>query len=241
MLSIDILTLFPNMFDGMFSESILKRAQEKNLLSFHLINFRDFAFDKHKQVDDTPFGGGDGMLLKPEPIFRAVDHAQKNFAGTGEQRVIILSPTGKIFTQQKAKELSKASHLIFICGHYEGFDARIFSLAKEEDILSIGDYVLTGGELPAMVIIDAVARMIPDVLGSKNSAQTDSFFYEDDLLEAPQYTKPRIFNNMEVPEILFSGHHEKIALWRKEQAELLTQKQRPDLFKKYLEKKQKNF
>ncbi|MBQ3337006.1 MAG: tRNA (guanosine(37)-N1)-methyltransferase TrmD [Selenomonadaceae bacterium] len=224
---IDIITLFPEMFAGVFGESIIKRAVEKNILEIRFTQLRDFAFDKHKHVDDSPFGGGAGMVLKPEPVYRAVrdvlNRSDENFS----RKIIITDPGGKVFTQAKAKELAKVEQLIFICGHYEGFDARIYDLADE--LISIGDYVLTGGELPAMVIVDAVARMLPNVLGSAESAATDSFF--DGLLGFPQYTRPREFEGKIVPEVLLSGNHAEIKKWREEQSLNLTRTRRPDLIK----------
>lgn len=227
---IDMVTLFPEMFSGPFGDSIIKRAIDAGILDIHYTNFRDFAFDKHHHVDDSPFGGGAGMVLKPEPLFlamRALEEETADFAQS--RRVIILDPAGTTFTQEKAKELATYSQLIFICGHYEGFDARIKEKLADEAI-SIGDYVLTGGELPAMVITDAVARMLPGVLGAEESAPTDSFY--EGLLEFPQYTRPRVFEGMEVPPILLSGDHGKIRKWRREQALSLTRKYRPDLLAK---------
>lgn len=222
---IDILSLFPEMFAGPFGQSIINRAVEKNLLDIEITNFREFAFDKHNQVDDTPFGGGSGMVLKPEPLFRAV-HAVKEKTDFSERRVLLMCPSGKPFTQEKAKELAGYDQLIFICGHYEGFDARITDSLADEAI-SLGDYVLTGGELPAMVIVDAVARMLPGVLGSAESAPTDSFY--DGLLEYPQYTRPREYEGMAVPDVLLSGDHAKIRAWRRREALRITLCQRPDL------------
>ena len=210
---IDIITLFPNMFAPL-EDSIIKRAREKNILQINFTQLRDFAFDKHKQVDDTPFGGGSGMVLKPEPMFRAVRSVLESSLPSERRRILIMDPLGEKFNQNKAKELATFDQLIFICGHYEGFDERIYELADEA--ISIGEYVLTGGELPAMVIIDAVARMLPDVLGSDESAKTDSFY--ENSAGYPQYTKPRNFEGRLVPEILLSGHHEKISQWRREQS-----------------------
>ncbi len=224
---IDIITLFPEMFGGVFGESIIKRAVEKNILEIRFTQLRDFAFDKHKQVDDSPFGGGAGMVLKPEPVYRAVRDVLNKSDDKISRRVIITDPSGEVFTQSKAKELAALDQIIFICGHYEGFDARIYDLADE--LISIGDYVLTGGELPAMVIVDAVARMLPNVLGSAESATTDSFF--DGLLGYPQYTRPRDFEGKIVPDVLLSGHHANIKKWRQEQALNLTRTRRPDLIK----------
>lgn len=224
---IDIITLFPEMFGGVFGESIIKRAVEKNILKIRFTQLRDFAFDKHKQVDDSPFGGGAGMVLKPEPVYRAVRDVLSKSDDKLSRKVIITDPSGEVFTQSKAKELAALDQIIFICGHYEGFDARIYDLADE--LISIGDYVLTGGELPAMVIVDAVARMLPNVLGSAESATTDSFF--DGLLGFPQYTRPRDFEGKIVPDVLLSGHHANIKKWREAQALNLTRTRRPDLIK----------
>lgn len=225
---IDMISLFPEMFAGPFGDSITKRAVDKGILDIHFTNPRDFAYDKHKQVDDSPFGGGSGMVLKPEPMFRAVRSITENVP-IGNRRVLLMCPSGQTFSQAKAKELAGYEQLIFICGHYEGFDARITKYLADEAI-SIGDYVLTGGELPAMVITDAVSRMLPGVLGSAESAPTDSFY--DGLLEFPQYTRPREYEDMQVPEILFSGDHAKIRAWRRQQALLVTRQNRPDLLAK---------
>lgn len=227
MMRIDFVSLFPSMFLGPFDDSILRRARDNGILDIHILNPRDFAFDRHKHVDDSPFGGGSGMVLKPEPIFRAM----RFLFGTTHferRRVLLMSPDGEVFTQNKAKELSAYDQLIFLCGHYEGFDARITELADE--VLSIGDYVLTGGELPAMVMVDAVARMLPGVLGSEESAPTDSFYHG--LLEYPQYTRPRDYHGKVVPEVLFSGDHAKIASWRRQESLRLTFERRPDLLEK---------
>ena len=208
---IDVITLFPNMFAPL-DDSIIKRARERNILEINFIQLRDFAFDKHRQVDDSPFGGGAGMVLKPEPLFRAVRSVLETSLEPSRRRVLIMDPIGDVFNQSKAKELAEFEQLIFICGHYEGFDARIYELADEA--ISIGEYVLTGGELPAMVIIDAVARMLPGVLGSEESARTDSFYEEDSGY--PQYTRPRDFEGRLVPEVLLNGNHAEIAKWRRE-------------------------
>ncbi len=221
---IDIITLFPEMFSGVFGDSIIKRAIDNKILEIRLTQLRDFAFDKHKQVDDSPFGGGSGMVLKPEPMFRAVRSILKN-SNSPSRRIIITDPAGKTFNQEKAKELAQVDWLIFICGHYEGFDARIYTLADE--LISIGDYVLTGGEIPTMAIVDAVARMLPDVLGAADSAETDSFF--ENMLSYPQYTRPREFEGLEVPEVLLSGNHAEIAKWRQMKAFEITMQRRPDL------------
>uniref|UniRef100_UPI0040251565 tRNA (guanosine(37)-N1)-methyltransferase TrmD n=1 Tax=Mitsuokella multacida TaxID=52226 RepID=UPI0040251565 len=226
---IDMITLFPEMFAGPFGASITKRAVDKGILDIHFTNFRDYSFDKHRHVDDSPFGGGAGMVLKPEPMYRAVRAVlEATAAHAASRRVLIMDPAGPVFTQAKAKEFAGYEQLVFICGHYEGFDARIYPLADEA--ISIGDFVLTGGELPAMVITDAVSRMLPGVLGDAESAPTDSFY--DGLLGFPQYTRPRDFEGMEVPEVLLSGDHAKIRQWRHEQSLRLTQAKRPDLLEK---------
>ena len=220
---VDIITLFPEMFSA-FNDSIIKRAIDNGILTINFTQLRDFAFDKHKHVDDSPFGGGSGMVLKPEPMYRAVRHVLAENENLN-RRIIITDPAGKTFNQAMAKELATYERLIFICGHYEGFDARIYELADE--LISIGDYVLTGGELPTMVIVDAVARMLPGVLGSADSAETDSFF--DGILSYPQYTRPRDFEGKIVPEVLLSGNHAEIKKWRMEQAMQITKSRRPDL------------
>lgn len=226
---IDMVTIFPEMFAGPFGDSITKRAVDNGILDIHFTNFRDYTEDKHHHVDDTPFGGGAGMVIKPEPMYKAVrDVLAKTEEFAANRRVLIMDPSGPTFTQEKAKELAGYDQLVFICGHYEGFDARIYKLADEA--VSIGDYILTGGELPAMVITDAVSRMLPGVLGAPDSAPTDSFY--EGLLEFPQYTRPREFEGMEVPEVLLSGNHAKIRQWRRQQSLLVTKKYRPDLLEK---------
>jgi tRNA (guanine37-N1)-methyltransferase len=222
----DVLTLFPEMFDGFLNSSIIKKAREKGLIETRLVNFRDFATDKHRTVDDIPYGGGGGMVLKPEPIFSAVDAL---LAGKEEKPpILLMSPQGEPFTQKKAEELAQHDHLILICGHYEGFDERIRRhLATGE--ISIGDYVLTGGELPAMVVIDSVSRLIPGVLGNETSAADDSF--STGLLEYPQYTRPSLFRGYHVPDVLLSGHHARIEEWRRQEALRRTWERRPDLLR----------
>lgn len=222
---IDYLTLFPEMFEGVLNYSILKRAQDKGMLNVNTVNFRDYAENKHNQVDDYPFGGGQGMVLKPEPIFNALESLQH----TPKTRVVLMCPQGEPFTQEKAQELSKAEHLVFICGHYEGYDERIREHLVTDEI-SIGDYVLTGGELPAMTMTDAIVRLIPGVLGNQQSHEDDSF--QDGLLEFPQYTRPREYRGMNVPEVLLSGNHARIDAWRREQKLLRTYRNRPDLLDK---------
>ena len=220
-MKIDVLTLFPAMFAGPLDESIIKRAREAGRLNLAIYNLRDYAHDRHKTVDDRPFGGGPGMLLKPEPIFEAVESLARE--GT---RVILLSPSGRPFSQAIARELAGIEHLLMVSGHYEGFDERVREQLADDE-LSIGDYVLTNGALPVMVIIDAVTRLLPGVLGDEDSAQDESFSQR--LLEYPQYTRPADFRGMKVPEILLSGNHAEIARWRGEQARLRTQERRPDL------------
>lgn len=222
---IDYLTLFPEMFEGVLNHSILKRAQDKGMLNVNTVNFREYAENKHNQVDDYPFGGGQGMVLKPEPIFNALESLQQ----TPETRVVLMCPQGEPFTQEKAQELSEAEHLVFICGHYEGYDERIREHLVTDEI-SIGDYVLTGGELPAMTMTDAIVRLIPGVLGNQQSHEDDSF--QDGLLEFPQYTRPREYRGMNVPEVLLSGNHARIEAWRREQKLLRTYRNRPDLLDK---------
>ncbi len=224
-MQIDIITLFPDMFEGPFSESLLKRAQEKGLLTIQLHDLRSYTHDKHQQVDDAPFGGGGGMVLKPGPVFEAVEALRKN----ERSRVVLMCPQGERFSQAKAKALSSEDQLIFICGHYEGFDERIREHLVTDE-LSIGDYVLTGGELPAMVMVDVIARHIPGVVKEMSSVEQDSFY--NGLLDHPAYTRPPEFRGWKVPEILLSGDHAKIEQWRKEQALLRTQRKRPDLLGK---------
>jgi tRNA (guanine37-N1)-methyltransferase len=228
MMKIDILTLFPNMFEGVFSESILKRAQEKNTVSINVINFRQFSDNKHQTVDDYPYGGGAGMVLKPQPIFDAVDHLKQK--SVSNPRIILLCPQGERYTQKKAEELAQEEHLIFICGHYEGYDERIRQYLVTDEI-SIGDYVLTGGELAAMVITDSVVRLLPGVLGNEDSPVKDSF--SSGLLEHPHYTRPAEFRGMKVPEVLLSGDHQRIEEWREKESLRRTFMRRPDLLNNY--------
>jgi tRNA (guanine37-N1)-methyltransferase len=222
---IDIVTIFPGMFAPVLNESIVKRAQSKNKVKINIHDLREFTQDKHNKVDDRPFGGGSGMVLSAQPIFDAVKSIKK-LARAKKSKVILLCPQGKVFKQQAAKMLSKEKHLIFICGHYEGIDERVRELIVDEEI-SIGDYVLTGGELPAMVVVDAVVRLIPGVLGDKNSLNFESF--EGNLLEYPQYTRPANFRGNAVPEVLLCGDHKKIASWQKAEALKRTKTRRPDL------------
>lgn len=222
---IDIITIFPDMFEPVLNESIIKRAQAKKKVKIYLHDLRDFTSDKHRKVDDRPFGGGSGMLMRPEPIFNAVKYIKSEIKNQ-KSKIILLCPQGEKMTQKLAKRLVKFEHLILICGHYEGVDERIRQKLIDKEV-SIGDYVLTGGELPAMVLVDAVVRLIPGVLGDKNSLHFESF--EGNLLEYPHYTRPAKFRNMQVPQVLLSGNHEKIENWRRQQALKRTRKRRPDL------------
>ncbi len=247
MMKIDVLTLFPEMFTGVFGSSILGKAAAKGLVELNAVNFRTYSTSKHGTVDDTPYGGGGGMVLKPDPIFAAVEDllAQKqlsseepkekqaavdpvdlNMSSAVKPRIILMCPQGETFTQQKAEELAREQHLIFICGHYEGYDERIREHLVTDEI-SIGDYVLTGGELPAMTVVDSVVRLLPGVLGNETSAVTDSF--STGLLEYPHYTRPAEFRGMKVPDVLLSGHHANVEKWRREQSLLRTLQRRPDL------------
>jgi len=223
-MKIDVLTLFPEFFQALKQWSIIGRALDNGIFSLNTVNIRDFSEDKHKRVDDYPFGGGPGMVMKPEPIYNAISSVKDE-----ESLVIYLSPQGKIFNQELAKKLSKENHLILLCGHYEGIDNRIVENYVDMEI-SIGDYVLTGGEISAMVLIDSVVRLLPGTLSSEESYMDESHY--DGLLEYPQYTRPRIFNGLEVPEVLLSGNHEKISEWRKYQALKNTLLKRPDLLRK---------
>jgi len=239
---IDIITIFPKMFGPVLDESIIRIAQAKGKVKFYIHDLRDYTPDKHRKVDDRPFGGGSGMLMCPEPLFNAVEHIKaetsatrrggsaKNFGGKkNKPKVILLSPQGKKLTQKICKDISKEKQIILLCGHYEGVDERVRKKLVDEEI-SIGDYVLTGGELAAMVLVDSVVRLLPGVLGDKNSLNFESF--EGNLLEHPHYTRPANFRNMDVPEVLLSGDHKKIEAWRKNQALKRTQERRPDLLKK---------
>ncbi|WP_132307141.1 MULTISPECIES: tRNA (guanosine(37)-N1)-methyltransferase TrmD [unclassified Paenibacillus] len=226
---IDVLTLFPEMFDGVFGASILGKAKEKGIVSLEAINFREYSNNKHNTVDDYPYGGGGGMVLKPEPVFAAVEDLMAKKESGARPRVILMCPQGESFTQKKAEELAKEEHLVLICGHYEGYDERIREHLVTDE-LSIGDYVLTGGEIPAMAVIDSVVRLLPGVLGNETSAVTDS--YSTGLLEYPHYTRPPVFRDWGVPDVLVSGNHAKIDAWRREQSLLRTLERRPDLLDK---------
>lgn len=221
MLLIDVLTLFPGMFQGPFTESIISRAKEKELVKINIIDLRKYTKDKHNTADDKPYGGGSGMVIKPEPVFEAVDDLRKS-----NSKIILLTPQGERLSQGLANQLAGEEHLIFICGHYEGIDERI-RIGLEPQEISIGDYILTNGSLPAMVVIDSAVRLIPGVLGNAESIEEESF--QKGLLEYPQYTRPCEYRNLKVPEELLSGNHELIAKWRKQQAVKRTRERRPDL------------
>lgn len=237
-MKIDILTLFPEMFHGPFAASIIKRAVDKGILTIGIYNIRDYTSDKHHIVDDYPFGGGAGMVMKPEPIFQAVaevcgaagpglSQGEQKSQSEQKRKVILMSPQGRVFNQEMAKSLAGESHLVIICGHYEGVDERVKERLVDEEV-SLGDFVLTGGEIPAMAVTDAVARMLPGVLGEEESYKGDSFY--DGWLKYPQYTRPREFAGLAAPDVLLSGDHEKIRLWRRRMSLLRTREKRPDIF-----------
>lgn len=221
-MKIDILTLFPEMFD-VFNHSMIGRAQEKEILSINAVNIRDYSRDKHKKVDDYPYGGGAGMVMTPDPIINSIKHLKQSNKG----KVIFLGPRGKTFNQEMCRELAAEKELIFLCGHYEGMDERIYNYVDKE--ISLGDFVLTGGEMACIPVVDAIARMIPGVLSCEESYEEESFY--NGLLEYPQYTRPFSYEGMEVPEVLMSGHHENIRKWRRLQSLLITKERRPDLYK----------
>lgn len=223
---IDVLTLFPEMFGPVIGGSILGRAAEKGIIDVRLTDIRDFSNDKHNKADDYPFGGGGGMVMMPDPIFGAMESV-----GAADRKVIYMSPRGKILDAEKIRELSEMDGFVILCGHYEGIDQRVLDYWDAEEV-SIGDYVLTGGELPAMVLIDSVARLLPDVLGNENSALEESVY--SGLLEHPQYTKPREYRGLRVPEVLLNGNHKLIDLWKFRQALLLTKERRPDMFRDFI-------
>lgn len=225
---IDVLTLFPRMFEGPLGESIIGKAREKELLEINVSNFRDYSDNKHQTVDDYPYGGGAGMLLKVQPVYDNIKAIEEATPET-KKRVILLDPAGKPFDQKMAEEFSTEEHLVFICGHYEGYDERIRSLVTDE--VSLGDYVLTGGELGAMVMVDATVRLLPEVLGNQTSAQTDS--HSTGLLEHPQYTRPAEFKGMKVPEVLMNGNHKLIEQWQLKESLRRTYQRRPDMLETY--------
>ncbi len=241
-----VMTLFPEVFKGYVNQSIIKRAMEKNLVEIYLYNIRDFSQNKHKKVDDYPFGGGAGMVMTPQPIYDTYKYIIDTFH-IEDPTVIYLTPKGKVYNQNIAEDFSKKEDIILLCGHYEGIDERIIELIVTHEI-SIGDYVLTGGELPALILIDSMARLIPGVLGQEESFMEESF--KDNLLEYPHYTRPREFMDKEVPYVLLSGNHKNIDLWRREQSIEITLKRRPELLKnanltdkekKYIEKVKANY
>jgi len=230
-LHIHLITGFPNLVQSPLQDSILRRAQQKNLVRIDVYDLRDYTTDKHRQIDDYPYGGGPGMVLKPEPIFRCVRDILRRFKPE-KPRIILLTPDGVTYTQELAEELSREQHLILISGHYKGVDERVRE-ALVTDEISIGDYVLSGGELPALVIIDSVVRLVPGVISDYESAATDSF--SRGILDHPHYTRPEVFEGMRVPEVLLSGHHAEIEKWRLSKALERTRQRRPDLYERYLE------
>ncbi len=230
---IDVITVFPKILHDPLNESILKQARKRIELQINLIDLRDFTGDKHRTVDDTPYGGGPGMILKPEPLFSALETLFRETGDREQARVIFPTPQGKLFTQSLAEELSRVEHLVFICGHYKAVDQRVIDTWVTDEI-SVGDFILSGGEIPALLMIDAIVRLVPGVLGDIESAQTDSF--QNNLLDCPYYTRPEEFRGLKVPEVLLSGHHQKIEEWRLKQRIERTRLRRPDLYEKYLEK-----
>ena len=229
-MKIDIITLFPVMFDALVSHSMMKRAIDKGLVTIKVHDLRDFTHDRHRTCDDRPFGGGPGMLMKPEPIFKAVEKVLGKRTGRGKTRVIYMTPQGDRLDQAKAEELAKEKHLVFLCGHYEGVDQRVIDELITDEI-SIGDYVLTGGELPVMVVVDSVARLLKGVLGREESKEFETF--SQNLLEYPQYTRPAVYRGLKVPKVLLSGDHKAIERWRQKQAVKRTLKRRPDLLRSF--------
>ncbi len=232
-MKINVMTLFPEIFESYLGESMMKKAIENKILDVSLYNIRDFSENKHKKVDDYPFGGGAGMVMTPQPIYSTYKQILKE-NNLENIRVVYLSPKGKTFNQEMAKSLAKEDNLVFLCGHYEGIDQRVIDMIVTDEV-SIGDYVLTGGELPALVMIDSISRLIPGVLNRTESYEDESF--ENDLLEYPQYTRPRNFEGLEVPEVILSGNHGKVAEWRLRQSEILTEKRRPDMWEVYSSRK----
>ena len=222
------MTLFPEIFNSYMNESIMKKAVEKNIIEVNIYNIRDFSTNKHKKVDDYPFGGGAGMVMTPQPIYDTYKHIVEKH-NIKDPRVIYLTPKGKVYNQSIAQNFSQLEDVILLCGHYEGIDQRIIDLIVTDEI-SIGDYVLTGGELPALILIDSISRLIPGVLGQNESFEEESF--KDNLLEYPHYTRPREFMNLEVPSVLLSGNHKNIDKWRYEESIKITKERRPDLYKK---------
>lgn len=240
---IDVITVFPKILVDPLNESILKQARKRIDLEIKLVDLRDYSNDKHRTVDDTPYGGGPGMILKPEPLFAALEAVFAQTQDRPKSRIIFPTPQGKLFNQQMAEELSQIDHLVFICGHYKAIDQRVIDTWVTDEI-SIGDFILSGGEIAVLLMVDAIVRLRPGVLGDMDSARTDSF--QDYLLDCPYYTRPEVFNNLAVPDVLLSGHHQKIEEWRLNQKIERTRLRRPDLYEKYLsmkskeEKKKKN-
>ena len=230
MMNCHVMTIFPDIINAFINQSIIKRSQDKNLVRCNIQNIRDFADSPHYKTDDYPFGGGDGMIFKPEPIFRAYDNIVSNISKKQNFRVVFPTPDGESFNHEVALDLSKADNLIFLCGHYKGIDQRIRDKIVTDEF-SIGDFVVTGGELPVCLILDSVVRLIPGVLNNYESARSDSFF--SDLLDGPHYTRPEEYRGLKVPEVLLSGHHEKIKKWQKDMREKKTKDKRPDIWKKY--------
>ncbi|MFQ6117333.1 MAG: tRNA (guanosine(37)-N1)-methyltransferase TrmD [Candidatus Bipolaricaulia bacterium] len=226
---IDILTIFPEMLEGFFAQGVIAQARERGLIEIFLHNLRDFTRDKHRQVDDRPYGGGPGMVLKPEPFFRGVEAIRAELPQGAEPRVILLSAGGRLFTQRVAKELAKEENLILLCGRYEGVDERVLEIATDE--LSIGDFVLSGGEIAAAAVAEAVARLVPGVVGDYESVKHDSF-YDEDLLGPPQYTRPPVYRGLKVPEVLLSGNHQEVEEFRRQKRLEKTARNRPDLLKR---------
>ena len=231
-MQIFVITPFPAIPEAVIGESILRRAGEKEIVDYHMIDLREFTEGKHRQIDDYPFGGGTGMVMLAEPILKAMDRVKELYHGDKGLRVVFPSPQAKVLSQETSRDLSEADGIAFICGHYKGIDERVRETVVTDEI-SIGDYVVTGGELPAMVILDSVVRLIPGVLGDEESANTDSFTH--DLLDHPHYTRPEEVKGLKVPEVLMSGHHANVDAWRQEQRELRTKKNRPDLWEHYQE------
>lgn len=232
---IDVVTIFPKMFDAVLGESIIKRAQKKGVVEIDIIDLRSFSKDKHRKVDGKPFGGGPGMVMNAEPFFEAVNYIRRKTKGRRlKTRIILMSPKGRTFDHRLAKKISAYEHIILLCGHYEGIDERIRQHLIDEEI-SVGDFVLTGGELPAMMIIDAVTRLLPGALGNEDSSESESF--SKGMLEYPQYTRPANYKGMKVPETLLSGDHEKIKEWRRKESAKITKKKRPDLMRDRKESK----
>ena len=231
-MQIFVITPFPAIPEAVTGESILRRASEKEIVDYHMIDLREFTEGKHRQIDDYPFGGGTGMVMLAEPILKAMDRVRELYNGDKGLRIVFPSPQAKVLSQETSRDLSEADGIAFICGHYKGIDERVRETVVTDEI-SIGDYVVTGGELPAMVILDSVVRLIPGVLGDEESANTDSFTH--DLLDHPHYTRPEEVKGLKVPEVLMSGHHANVDAWRQEQRELRTKKNRPDLWEHYQE------